>query len=400
MGCCCADLSLPARENSTDAIIADMKIATFETEHFFARYEFDTPYQLCNSDCESLSISELLELAGDSLEGLGEERLVYTESQGNPDLRAAISSMHSKASQDDVIMLGTPVEGIYLAARALLEPGDEVIVLTPAYDALTRMFEHVAGETQVRRWAFRATESSWQLDLDELIGLITPRTRLVVVNFPHNPTGYLPSPQFQQALASLIEENGLWLFCDEMYFGLVQPGATPIPSAVDVTENAIVLSGLSKTYGLPGLRCGWLIVKNRELRENIMNWKFYTSICPPVPTEYLAGAALRCWKTLRDRNIERIAGNLERAEAFFKRWPGLFHWRRPVGGSTALVAYNVPSVSSISERLAQEEGILIQSACMLGSDDQHMRIGLGRDTFAEALGQFENWLQRSSIDSP
>ena len=374
-----------------------MKITSFETEHFFARYEFNTPYQLCNSDCESISIAELLSLSGDSMDQFGHERLVYTESQGSAELRKSIASMHAKVNADDVVVLGTPVEGIYLAARAVLNPGDEVIVLTPAYDALTKMFEHVAGEARVKKWAFKPGETSWDLDLEDLRGLITPKTKMVVVNFPHNPTGYLPTAEFQRELFALAEENDLWLFCDEMYFGLVHSGTPPILSAASVTKNSIVLSGLSKTFGLPGLRCGWLIVQDQALRDDIMNWKYYTSICPPVPTEYLATAALRVWETLRDRNIARIEQHLELADAFFARWPELFTWRRPLAGSTALVGYNVPSVRAVSEKLAQEEGILIQSADMLGSDDQHMRIGLGRDSFADVLARFEDWLLKTGL---
>jgi aspartate/methionine/tyrosine aminotransferase len=370
----------------------DMKIAPFETEQFFARYEFNTPYQLCNSDCESVSISELLELAGDSLDQFGEQRLIYTESQGHPRFRESISSTYSTVQSDDVLVLGTPVEGIYLVARALLEQGDEVIVLSPAYDALINMFEHVTGPERVKKWEFRTRDSNWDLCLDDLRSLISPRTKMVVVNFPHNPTGYLPSAEMQKELAAIIEEKDLWLFYDEMYFGLVHSGTAPIPSAADVTKKSIVLSGLSKTHGLPGLRCGWLIIPDEALRENIMNWKYYTSICPPVATEYLAIAALRVWKTLRDRNVIRIEKNLELADAFFARWPRLFTWHRPMAGSTALVGYDVPSVEAVSIQLAEEEGILIQPAKILGSDDHHMRIGLGRDSFPEALQQFELWL--------
>jgi aspartate/methionine/tyrosine aminotransferase len=304
--------------------------------------------------------------------------------------------MHPAVEPEDVIVLGTPVEGIYLAARAMLEPGDEVIVLAPAYDALIRMFEHVLGQAQVKRWAFRSTGNSWELELADLKHLVTPRTRLVVVNFPHNPTGYLPSPDFQQRLVSLVEEHDLMLFSDEMYFDLVQPGVPSIPSAADLARNAVVLGGLSKNCGLPGLRCGWLIVRNRDLHERFMNWKFYTSICPPAPTEYLAIQALKVRETLLARNIGRIAKNLDRAEAFFSRWPALFEWRRPRAGSTALVGYDVPSVSALSETLAREEGILIQSARMLGGSDRQMRIGLGREGFGAALDKFEDWLQRSS----
>jgi len=372
-----------------------MKITPFATEHFFARYEFSTPYQLCNSDCESVSIDELLRMSGDSLEGLGRERLVYTPSEGSPELRDAIAASYRRIRPDDVAVLGTPVEGIYLAARTLLEPGDEVIVLTPAYDALVNLFEHVAGAEHVKKWEFRADPAQWSLELDDLRALLTPSTKLLVVNFPHNPTGFLPSAEWQRALAQLTMDHGLWLFCDEMYFGLVHSGTPAIPSMADVCDRAIVLSGLSKTHGLPGLRCGWLIVPEQALRHELMNWKFYTSICPSVPTEYLARAALRVGEQLTLRSIERVERNLEFAEAFFARWPDLFEWRRPLAGSTALVGFDVPSVTELADRLAREEGLLIQSAAMLGGDDQHMRIGLGRDGFAAALGRFDDWLNRA-----
>jgi aspartate/methionine/tyrosine aminotransferase len=372
-----------------------MKITPFATEHFFARYEFSTPYQLCNSDCESVSIDELLRMSGDSLKGLGRERLIYTQPEGSPQLREAIAAVYTSVHPDQVAVLGTPVEGIYLAARTLLEPGDEVIVLSPAYDALVNLFEHVAGAEHVRRWEFRADDARWSLELDDLRALLTPATKLLVVNFPHNPTGFLPSAEWQQALAQLAREQDLWLFCDEMYFGLVHSSTPAIPSMVDVSDRTVVLSGLSKTHGLPGLRCGWLILPDQALREELMNWKFYTSICPPVPTEYLARAALRVGEELRRRNVERIERNLGLAEAFFERWGERFEWRRPLAGSTALVGFDVPSVTELADRLAREEGLLIQSAAMLGGDDQHMRIGLGRDGFEAALDRFEDWLKRA-----
>lgn len=370
-----------------------MNIAPFETEHFYAKYEFNTPYQLCNSDCETVSVGALLDMADMSLEQFGLETMGYTESQGNPYLRELIAGAYSTLQPDDVMMLGTPVEGIYLTARALLEPGDEVVVLTPAYDALINLFEHVVGAENVKRWTFRPTETSWKLTLDDLRNLLSERTKMIVVNFPHNPTGYLPSAAMQQELAQLVEERDLWLFYDEMYFGLVHSGTPPIPSMADVTKKAIVLSGLSKTYGLPGLRTGWLVVQDEATRDHFMNWKFYTSICPPAPSEFLAVAAMRVWEELRDKNIAQVERNLALADSFFARWPDLFTWRRPMAGSTALVGYNVPSVTAISEQLANEAGVLIHPGTTLGSDDQHMRIGLGRSAFGEALVKFEEWLE-------
>lgn len=373
-----------------------MNIAPFATEHFFAKYEFSTPYHLCTSDCETVTVDELLDMADMSLAQFGRLGLGYTESQGNPHLREAIAAGYMTVDPDEVVVLATPVEGIYLAARALLEPDDEVIVLTPAYDALINVFEHVVGRQNVKKWAFTPTSTGWALDVEVLRGLITQRTKLLVVNFPHNPTGYLPSVDQLNELATIAEEHDLYIFYDEMYFGLVHSGTVSIPSAADVSQRAIVLSGLSKTYGLPGLRTGWLIIKDKEMRENFINWKFYTSICPPAPSEFLALVALRVRDPLRDKNIAIIERNLKLVESFFERWPDLFTWRRPMAGSIALVGMNVPSVGEYSTRLAKEAGVLIQPATTLGYDDQHMRMGFGRIGFEVALERFEAYLKENS----
>jgi aspartate/methionine/tyrosine aminotransferase len=366
-----------------------MKIAPFETEHFYAQYEFTTPYQLCNSDCETVTVAELLEMAEIPMEEFGQLSLGYTETLGHPALRKVIAESYENVSTDNVVVLGTPVEGIYLVARAALEPDDEVIVLSPAYDALINMFEHVVGPSRVRKWEFIPTDTRWELDFDQLQKLITPKTKMVVVNFPHNPTGYLPTPEQFSELVSIIEQNELLLFCDEMYYGLFHSGTEAIPSAADKTKNAVVLSGLSKTYGLPGLRTGWLIIHDDDVRQDIINWKFYTSICPPAPSEFLAMAAWKVRNELRDRSITQIEQNLQLADAFFQRWPALFTWRRPLAGSTALVGMNVSSVKDYAARLAEDAGVLIHPAVTLGWDDQHMRMGFGRAGFGEALEKFE-----------
>jgi len=372
-----------------------MKIAPFLTEHYFAQYEFSTPYQLCNSDCETISIEELLKMAEIPLAQLGGVSLGYTETLGLLALREAIAASYARVNTKDVVMLATPVEGIYLAAHAALNPGDEVIVLSPAYDALINTFEHVVGTENVKRWEFVLSKDStrWELDFDQLHSLISPKTKMLVVNFPHNPTGYLPTPDQLNEIGKIAEQHNLILFCDEMYFDLVHSGTPEVSSAADVTKNAIVLSGLSKTYGLPGLRTGWLVIQNKELRENIINWKFYTSICASAPSEFLALAAWKVREQLRDRSIAQIEHNLALADSFFECWPDLFTWRKPMAGSVALVGMNVPSVMDFAVQLVEKAGVLILPATTLGSDDQHMRMGFGRTAFGEALERFEEYLE-------
>jgi aspartate/methionine/tyrosine aminotransferase len=242
-----------------------MEITPFATEQYYALYEFRAPHLLSVSDCETVSISELAQMAGADLAALGELTLGYTESQGRPELREAIAKGYEHISAEDVLVLNSPVEGIYLVMRALLEPDDEAIVLTPAYDALINLAEFASK--RVHRWQLQPTNEGWTLDFDALAGLMSDRTRLVVVNFPHNPTGLLPAAADLERLVDVARDRRAWLFCDEMYRGLEFGPAPALPSAVDVYEKAVVLSGLSKSYGLPGLRAGWLVVRDERLRR-------------------------------------------------------------------------------------------------------------------------------------
>lgn len=365
----------------------------FRTEEFFAIYEFTTPHLLCASDCETLTVGELLRLAGADARALLDLRLGYTESAGRPALRAAIAATYDGVSPDEVVGLGAPEEGIYLTMRTLLEPGDHVVVLTPAYDSLLNLAEHVSGN--VSHWPISSRSGGWSLDLAAFERLVTPATRLVVVNFPHNPTGYLPTAAEFDALIDIVRRSGAWLLCDEMYRGLERDPATRLPSAADLYERAIVLSGLSKTYGLPGLRTGWLVIHDPTVREALINWKHYTTICAAAPSEQLAVVALSARETLASRSRRIIADNLAAAESFFSRWSEMFDWRPPLAGSIALVGINVPSATEYCHMLARDGGVLLLPGTCLGADDHSVRFGFGRAGFAAALAAYERYLDRA-----
>jgi aspartate/methionine/tyrosine aminotransferase len=368
-----------------------MHIAPFATEQYFNLYEFTTPHLLGASDCETLSIGELLRLAGAAPADLLALRLGYTESQGNPALRSAVAALYAHVRPEEVVMLGAPEEGIYLTMRALLEAGDHVVILSPAYDSLLNLAGHVSGN--VSRWPIRSRPNSWALDLEELDRLVTADTRLVVVNFPHNPTGYLPDAAEFEALLDMVRRRGAWLLCDEMYRGLERDPAARLPSAADRYERTVVLSGLSKAHGLPGLRAGWLIVHDPAVREALINWKHYTTICSPAPSEALAQVALSVHEQLVERSRATVAANLATAEAFFGRWSDFFTWRPPRAGSVALVGLNVPSATAYCHTLARDAGVLLLPGPCLGADDRSVRFGFGRTSFPTALAAYEHHLE-------
>jgi aspartate/methionine/tyrosine aminotransferase len=367
-----------------------MKIAPFAIEQFFARYEFTTPRILCASDCETMSVAELLTLSGHTLAELGQLRLGYTESQGHPEWRTAVSRLYQHVHPDAVVELNAPEEGIFLAAHALLEPGDHVVVLTPAYQSLLNLAAYVSGN--VSEWAIQPVTDGWEIDLPALAQLVTPQTRLIIVNFPHNPTGFLPTRTQFETVIEIARQNNAWLFCDEMYRGLELEPAQRLPSAADDYDRTIVLSGLSKVHGLPGLRSGWLVVTDVSLREQIIDWKYYTSICPPAPSEFLALTALSVHEQLAARNRTIISQNLPAAAAFFARWPQRFTWRPPSAGSVALVGFKNGSATAYCHQLAQEAGILLLPSSCLGYGDNYIRLGLGRADFVDNLAHYEKHL--------
>ena len=238
----------------------------------------------------------------------------------------------------------------------------------------------------------RPTPGGWEVDPAELARLLRPDTRLIIVNFPHNPTGYLPSAETLAALLDIARGHGAWLLCDEMYRGLETLSADRLASAADGYERAIVLSGLSKTHGLPGLRVGWLIVRDAATRAALINWKHYTTICPPAPSERLALAALQAHAPLVERSRGIIATNLQLAEAFFARHAARFDWRPPRAGSVALVGLDAPSATDTCHALARDAGVLLLPGPCLGADDHSVRFGFGRVGFRAALEQYDRYL--------
>lgn len=371
-----------------------MKIKPFDTERFFAVYEFTAPYILCASDCESMTVDELLALAGVPWETLGSLRLGYTESQGSPVLRERIAALYNNVTAEHILGLATPEEGIFITMHALLEPGDEVVVLTPCYDSLIHVVEYLG--CRVTHWALDENPAGgWRLDVGALERLVTPQTRLVIVNFPHNPTGYLPTRAEWAAIVDVVARAGAWLFSDEMYRGLEANPAARLPSGCEAYERAITLTGLSKTYGLPGLRTGWLALQNTEMLQRILGWKDYTSICASAPSERLAEIALGVSDALAARSRAIVAQNLALADEFFERWAAVFRWNRPQAGSVALVGLRAASAEAFAAHLVSETGVLLLPGACLGSDDHHVRFGFGRRDFPSGLAQLEQFLTTS-----
>jgi aspartate/methionine/tyrosine aminotransferase len=367
-----------------------MQLPPFKLERYFAKYEFNTQYLLCSSDCESLTTAELLALEPEAAEKFQSHWLGYTESQGSPSLRQAICRLYESMTPEDVLVHSGAEEAIFLFMHAALEADDHVIVHSPCYQSLTDVARALGCDVSL--WIARE-ENQWALDLDELRRMIRPNTKAIIVNTPHNPTGFLMSRPDFESIHRFARENNLLLFSDEVYRESEYDPAARLPAACDLGDYAVSLGVTSKTYGLAGLRIGWIATKNKRIYDRMASLKDYTTICNSAPSEFLAEVAMRNRQKLIDRNLGIIKHNLSAMDDFFQRHAHLFSWIRPSAGSMAFPHYLGGDVESFCDELVRRAGVLLLPGSMYDDRANHFRLGLGRKNLPEATVKLEGFLE-------
>jgi aspartate/methionine/tyrosine aminotransferase len=360
----------------------------FRLEHYFSRWEFTARYHMCASDMQTLRLAELLALAdADDRAAWDALTLGYTETLGAPSLRETIAATYEGRSADDILCLAGAEEGVFVAMHALLSPGDHAIAITPNYQSLESIPASLCETTGVPLDA----DHQWSLDLDRLRDAIRPNTKVICINFPHNPTGaILPRADFD-ALLAIARERGIYVFSDEVYRGLARRPELELPAAVDRYERGLSLSVMSKSYGLPGLRIGWLACRDPELIRRMNGVKHYLSICNAAPSERLAIIALKARKDILARNHALIASNLALLGRFFGEYGELFEWRIPEGSCIAYPRYLGPEgVEGFARDLVERSGVLLLPASIYQSalgptPTDRFRIGYGREGLDDGL---------------
>jgi aspartate/methionine/tyrosine aminotransferase len=366
-----------------------MNLPPFKLERFFAKYEFNTEYLLCSSDCEAMSIADLLAFEEGATARFQHVWLGYTESQGSPSLRAEICKIYETIQPEHILIHTGAQEAIFLFMFAAFKEYDHVIVHSPAYQSLAEVAR--AAGCDVSPWRARE-ENGWALDLDELRHLMRTNTRAIIVNTPHNPTGYLMSRADYDTLHQFAKANKLLLFSDEVYRESEYDSTRRLPAACDLGEYAISLGVTSKTYGLPGLRVGWIATKNKKIYDKMASLKDYTTICNSAPAEFLAEVAMRNRNKLIERNLGIIKQNLQVIDDLFTRRPDLFSWVRPQAGSMAFPRYLGGDVETFCDQLVRQAGVLLLPGSVYDDSRNHFRLGLGRKNLPQAVEKLEEFL--------
>lgn len=378
---------------------APRPIRDFDLEVFFSKWEFAGRYNMTASDLESMTMRDLLAMASPEDRAAFEDLwLGYTKTWGADALRAEIAATYDQMTDTNILCLAGAGEGLYAVAKVLLGPQDHAVVPTPNYQSAETLPLTICEVTGV---PLRRQGAGWHLNPDDLRAALRPNTRLVSLNLPHNPTGTLMPRADLDAVIAMCRERGIYLLSDEVYRGVEINPADQMPQIADVYERGISLNVMSKAYGLPGLRIGWIAAQDIALLERVERYKHYLSICNSGPSEVLSLIALRARYRILDRNRALILENAVALEALFADFPGLVEWARPKGGCVAFPRYLGPDGSeAFCQKLIEESGIVLLPSSIYASDltevpQDHFRIGIGRgQVFREGLTAMRDHFER------
>jgi len=374
----------------------------FALEVYFSQWESTARHHLTASDSEALTLADLLNMADEEdLRSWEMLQFGYTDPRGAAWLREPIAAGYDHITTESVICFAGAQEGIHAAMHALLDHNDHAIVVIPNYQSTETIplgLCTVSGVTLHH-------DRNWTLDIDAVAAAIRPNTKLISINFPNNPTGKILERDRFDALVALCRRHGIWLFSDEVYRLIERDSATRLPAAVEVYERGISLGGMSKSYGLPGLRIGWIACRDRALLQRMERIKHYLSICNAAPCEVLARIALKAGDQILTRNRLIAGKNIGILTDFFETYADLFEWYVPDGGVVGYPRYKgAEGVESFCARLIKEDGVMLLPASIYRSDLLHtpsdrFRIGFGRIDLAQGLEAMRASISRRAAET-
>ena len=373
------------------------KLKPFALEQWYVQYEFNVSNNLSASCALPTGTKELLSYGGPE----AEERylslsLDYIPSRGSERLRSAVANLFQNLGSGQILITTGASEAIWLLMNNLLSGGDEVIVVQPVYQSLHEVARHAGAK--VVPWPL-TFENGYRPDPEELEAIMTPRTKAVVINHPHSPTGSIISQAELERIVSICEQHKVRLISDEVYRNILYNPEDRVSPAADLSPLAVSIGDLTKPFGLGGLRVGWLASRDADLLNRCSLLRDYTTMCCSAPGEFLATLALEHHEELLPKKIALAADNLSTLAGFIRMNSDLLDWVMPRGGFTAFPRYTcqLDSRSFCKEFLEQEDVLLLPG--MVFGVENHFRIGFGRDSASfqaglQALGRYLNALRR------
>jgi aspartate/methionine/tyrosine aminotransferase len=364
----------------------------FVMERAMSKFEQDVEYNLSESGVHPILLGELLADEPDYINHLLATGLNYPHVNGIPELRENIAALYEGATMDNILVTVGAIEANYITIRTLLSAGDEIVVMLPNYMQIWGIAKN--HELKLKTFHLRE-ENGWAVDTDELNEAVTPNTKLIAVCNPNNPTGYILTEAEMDAIISMAERGGAWILADEVYSGAERLTDEPSPSFYGRYDKVIAVGSMSKAYGLPGLRIGW-VVGPVDTVDDIWARHEYTTISATILSNKLAAIALS--PKVRLRIIQRAHNYIRKGYSVLQQWmdshKNTFSLTPPQAAAIAFVRYHLDINSTeFTERLRKEKSVLIVPGDHFGMD-KFVRIsfGLPEDYLTSALDRIHDFI--------
>lgn len=350
-----------------------MQVEPFAVEEWMSTYEHKVEYNLAETCVKPFRLKEFLALVG--VEEIPDMQLTYGHIPGSPALRTELARLYHGQHPNNILIEGGAIGANFLVFYTLVEPGDTVISIFPTYEQLYRVAESF-GAT-VKRWVLRR-ENDFLPDPDDLKRLIDGRTKLIVINNPHNPSGALIGEELLGYICRLAEDCGAYLLCDEVYRGLYLEEGVTVPSAVELSARAIATGSFSKAYSLSGLRLGWIAGPQEVIRACQMH-RDYTTISCNMISDWLATLALHNLNKVMARNLTLLRNNFRIVDDWVAE-EMLVSYVSPRAGTTAFLQYHldVPSRQLCESLVRGKSTFLVPGQCF--EMEGYLRLGYACDT--------------------
>lgn len=371
-----------------------MDIKTFKVERWMDEYETRCTYNLAETCIDSLTIRELLEMAGedvtDYMNALADTRLTYGHIVGSPELREGIAGLYESAGPEHVIPMHGAIGANHHVIMALINPEDNMISVMPTYQQHYSIPESIGAEVRILELNL---ENHFLPDLDRLREMVDENTKMITLNSPNNPSGSLIPRETMEEVVKIARQAGAYILCDEVYRGISEDGEY-MYSVVDLYEKGISVGSMSKTWSLAGLRMGWIVTRDEDLLRRCHERRDYDTISCPVIDDKLAALALAHKEKIIERNRALVLRNRRILDDWVNATPGVYY-QRPVAGTTALVYYekDIPS-RELCDRLMESKGVLFTPGECFEMEGS-VRIGycFAADLLQKGLDLFAEFLQ-------
>ncbi|NHJ46859.1 MAG: aminotransferase class I/II-fold pyridoxal phosphate-dependent enzyme [Asgard group archaeon] len=368
-----------------------MKVDTFLVEQFMNKYEMDVEINIAETCVKPFTLGEFLELMGkeDFFEDFKSRKLTYGHIMGSPELRQGLANLYDRMIASNIVLTGGAIGANFLTFYSFIEPGDTVVSIFPSYQQLYSTARSFGAN--VKLWKMK-WEDKWEPDLDNLVSLVDKKTKMIVINNPYNPTGYLFDNDMVKKICQIAEDAGAYLLYDEAYKGLYIDPKDNVKSSVDIYDKAISTGSFSKGLSLTGLRLGW-IAAHEDIISECMLRRDYTTISNGMIDDALAALAVDQIDKIYNRNNKIVRTNFKILSEWIENEP-LIDWIPPRAGSTGFLKHHLDMTSEeLSIKLIEEKNtFLVPSECF--EMEGFLRIGFGNDTetLQVGLGRFKELL--------